>query len=72
MTTEEMEKLLTKFDEFQYQATFQDTNIHIEYVRAYDYFADVRPGEQDKRSVFANFVAGYLKAKRDAKQGNLL
>jgi hypothetical protein len=70
---EKFEELLTRFDNFQYQRTFHDEDIHIVYLQAFDYYVATHEKVQhDKGVSFANFVAGYLKAKLDAEQDNLL
>jgi hypothetical protein len=70
---EELEKLLTRFENFQCQETFHDTDIYVNYLHAFDYYVATHEKVQhDKGVSFANFVAGYLKAKFDAEQGILL
>jgi hypothetical protein len=70
---EQFGKILVKFDEFRCQKTFLETDIHIAHSKAYDYYATLHEGgHHGDRLAFANFVAGYLKAKIDAEQGNLL
>jgi hypothetical protein len=66
MTPEELEKLLTKFEDFQRQKTFHDSDIHTEYLRAFDYYTANHPIQDVGRYMFPNFVAGYLMAKLDA------
>lgn len=73
MAKEEIEELLTRFENFQSQETFHDADIHSVYLRAFDYYVATHERVQhDKGVSFANFVAGYLRAKLDAKQGILL
>jgi hypothetical protein len=75
MTPEEekFEKLLEEFEDFQCQETSHDADIYTVYLRAFDYYVTTHEKVQhDKGVSFANFVAGYLKAKIDAKQGDLL
>lgn len=73
ISEEELEELLIRFENFQSQETFNDADIHIVYLRAFDYYVAAHEKVQhDKGVSFANFVAGYLKAKLDAKQGNIL
>jgi hypothetical protein len=67
-----LEKLIGKFDEFRCQKTFHEADICIQHSRAYDYYATQHGGSHSgDRLAFANFVAGYLKAKLDAEQGVL-
>jgi hypothetical protein len=66
MTPEELEKLLTKFEDFCCQKTYPDSDIHTEYLRAYDYYLASHPMQAPTGFMFANFVAGYLRAKLDA------
>jgi hypothetical protein len=69
----ELEELLTRFENFQHQETFLDADIHTIYLRAFDYYiATHEKGQHDKGISFANFVAGYLRAKIDGEQSNLL
>jgi hypothetical protein len=74
MTSEkEIEELLTKFENFQSQETFHDADIYSLYLRAFDYYiATHERVQQDKGVSFANFAAGYLRAKFDAEHNNLL
>jgi hypothetical protein len=70
---EKLEELLTRFENFQCQKTFRDTDIYVVYLRAFDYYtATHERAQHDKGVSFANFAAGYLKAKFDAEQGELL
>jgi septation ring formation regulator EzrA len=71
MTPDKFKDLADRFEDFQKQKTFRDTDIDIEYSRAYDYYTD-KYDNADVGFAFANFVAGYLKAKLDAEQGSLL
>jgi hypothetical protein len=64
----ELEELLMKFENFQCLETFRDVDIYTVYLRSFDYYVDTHEKVQhDKGISFANFVAGYLKAKLDAK-----
>jgi hypothetical protein len=68
MTEKELEDLLTRFENFQCQETFHDTDTYIFYLRAFDYYVSTHENVQhDKGVSFANFVAGYLIAKSDGK-----
>jgi hypothetical protein len=70
---EELEEFLKRFESFQCQETFHDSGIHTVYLRAFDYYVATHEKVQhDKGVSFANFVAGYLKAKLDAEHNNLL
>jgi hypothetical protein len=67
-----LEKLIKKFEDFRCQKTVDESDIHVQQSRAYDYYETKHEGSHSgDRLAFANFVAGYLKAKLDAEQGNL-
>lgn len=74
MTSEKkLEELLARFEDFQCQETYHDADIYAVYLRAFDYYVVTHERAQhDKGVSFAHFVAGYLKAKFDMKQGGLL
>jgi hypothetical protein len=62
----ELEELLERFENFQSQETFHDATIYAVFLRAFDYYAATHEKvQQDKAVSFANFVAGYLRAKLD-------
>lgn len=68
VSEEKLEELLTLFENFQCQETFHDTDIHVAYLRAFDYYVATHERVQhDKGVSFANFVAGYLKCEHNAR-----
>jgi hypothetical protein len=74
MTSKELEGLLSRFENFQCQEMFHDADISIIRSQAYNYYIAQEKVQYSAGNsfAFANFVAGYLRAKIDAEQGNLL
>jgi ADP-dependent phosphofructokinase/glucokinase len=77
MIFEEFKELLDRFEEVNCQSTVDDVDISLIHSRAYNYYMTHKGATSfvenfGKALAFANFVAGYLKAKIDAKRGNLL
>jgi hypothetical protein len=74
MVFKEFKELLDKFENISCRTTLDDADISIIRSQAYNYYI---AQEKVQYSVgnsfaFANFVAGYLRAKIDAEQSNLL
>jgi hypothetical protein len=68
ISEEELEKFLTRFEDFQCQETLHDADVYTVYLQSFDYYVSTHEKAQhDKGVSFANFVVGYLKAKLDAK-----